>query len=164
MRSVQLRRGTYVDSVTLMQVSRRVAALDGVTSALVAMATELNLDLADGMGFEVPPSSPNELLVAVEAAVASTTAARRGRPGPGRGVPAGPVRLRQRAGAGDRRARPRPARRRPSPWSPPPASAPFADAVDALDAGLLTHGVQRQRAARAGGRPQGVRRPRPACW
>ncbi len=72
MRSVQLRRGTYVDSVTLMQVSRRVAALDGVTSALVAMATELNLDLAAGMGFEVPPSSPNELLVAVEAAVAST--------------------------------------------------------------------------------------------
>ena len=68
MRSVQLRRGTYVDSVTLMQVSRRVAALDGVTSALVAMATELNLDLAAGMGFEVPPSSPNELLVAVEAA------------------------------------------------------------------------------------------------
>ena len=29
MRSVQVRRGAYVDSVTLMQVSRRVGALDG---------------------------------------------------------------------------------------------------------------------------------------
>ena len=67
MRTVELRRGTYVDSVTLMQVSRRVAALDGVTSALVAMATDLNLELAAGMGFDVPAASPNELLVAVEA-------------------------------------------------------------------------------------------------
>ena len=67
MRSVQVRRGAYVDSVTLMQVSRRVAALDGVSSALVAMATELNLDLAAGMGFDVPDTSPNELLVAVDA-------------------------------------------------------------------------------------------------
>src|SRR6476619_710176 len=49
-----------------MQVSRRVAALDGVTSAIVAMATDLNLELAAGMGFDVPASSPNELLVAVE--------------------------------------------------------------------------------------------------
>jgi len=67
MRNVQVRRGAYVDSVTLMQVSRRVAALDGVASALVAMATELNLDLAAGMGFDLPDTSPNELLVAVDA-------------------------------------------------------------------------------------------------
>ena len=68
MRSVRVRRGAYVDSVTLMQVSRRVGALDGVAAALVAMATELNLELAAGMGFDVPDTSPNELLVAVEAA------------------------------------------------------------------------------------------------
>ena len=42
---VELRRGAYVDSVSLMQVSRRVAELPGVDAALVAMATELNGDL-----------------------------------------------------------------------------------------------------------------------
>ena len=68
MKHIEVRRGSYVDSVTLMQVSKRVALLDGVTSALVAMATELNLELADGMGFDVPAASPNEMVVAVEVA------------------------------------------------------------------------------------------------
>jgi FdrA protein len=67
-RSVETRKGAYVDSVTLMQVSKRVAALDGVSAALVAMATDLNLDLAAQMGFEVPAGlSPNEMLVALDA-------------------------------------------------------------------------------------------------
>ena len=44
MRSVQVRRGAYVDSVTLMQVSRRVGALDGVASALVATPKVLFMD------------------------------------------------------------------------------------------------------------------------
>ena len=38
-RSVVLRSGVYADSVRLMQVSRDVAARDGVTAVLVAMAT-----------------------------------------------------------------------------------------------------------------------------
>ena len=67
MRHVSVRRGSYVDSVTLMQVSRRVSACDGVTSALVAMATDLNLELAAGLGFDVPAASPNEMLLAVDA-------------------------------------------------------------------------------------------------
>lgn len=67
-RSLQTRRGSYVDSVTLMQVSKRVASLPGVRSALVAMATDLNLDLAVGMGFRTPAGvSPNEMIVALEA-------------------------------------------------------------------------------------------------
>jgi len=67
-RSLETRRGTYVDSVTLMQVSKRVGSLSGVRSALVAMATDLNLDLAVGMGFEPPADvSPNEMIVALEA-------------------------------------------------------------------------------------------------
>ena len=67
-RSLETRKGTYVDSVTLMQVSKRVGALPGVRSALVAMATDLNLDLAVGMGFEPPAGvSPNEMIVALEA-------------------------------------------------------------------------------------------------
>jgi FdrA protein len=50
-----------------MQVSRRVGALEGVSSALVAMATDLNVELLATMGFEAVEASPNELLVAVDA-------------------------------------------------------------------------------------------------
>ncbi|NUS50508.1 MAG: FdrA family protein, partial [Nocardioidaceae bacterium] len=67
MRRVEVRRGSYVDSVALMQVSRRVADLDGVTAALVAMATDLNLELLATMGFEPVEAGPNEMLVAVHA-------------------------------------------------------------------------------------------------
>ena len=51
---VELRTGAYLDSVTLMQVSRTVAAAPGVEAAQVAMATELNLEVIRGMGFDVP--------------------------------------------------------------------------------------------------------------
>lgn len=64
---VELRRGAYADSVTLLQVSRDVAALPGVSRAQVAMATPLNLEVLAGMGFDVPPSTPNDLVVALEA-------------------------------------------------------------------------------------------------
>jgi FdrA protein len=67
-KTLQVRRGSYVDSVTLMQVSRRVSSSPGVKAALVAMATELNLDMAASMGFDLPErTAPNEMLVAVEA-------------------------------------------------------------------------------------------------
>ncbi|MYS83974.1 FdrA family protein [Streptomyces sp. SID5474] len=51
-----------------MQVSRSVSAVDGVTKALVAMATELNVGLLAGMGFETPDGAgPNDLIVAIRA-------------------------------------------------------------------------------------------------
>ena len=63
---VELRPGAYADSVTLLQVSRTVQQIAGVTTAQVAMATTLNLELLAQMGFEVPPAaSPNDLVVAV---------------------------------------------------------------------------------------------------
>ncbi|MGO4599414.1 oxamate carbamoyltransferase subunit AllG family protein [Terrabacter sp. 2RAF25] len=62
---VELRTGAYFDSVTLMQVSRTVASAPGVEAAQVAMATELNLDVIRGMGFDVPDSAPNDLVVAI---------------------------------------------------------------------------------------------------
>jgi FdrA protein len=139
MRSVQVRRGAYVDSVTLMQVSRRVAALDGVSSALVAMATELNLELAAGMGFDVPDTSPNELLVAVDAssddvltaALAEVDAAlaEASRPAAtGFGSAPSPTTVRAAAARSGATV---------ALISTPGAYA-FADAVDAVDAGLLT--------------------------
>ncbi|SDU69443.1 hypothetical protein [Jiangella alkaliphila] len=66
-RHVEVRAGTYHDSVTLMQVSQAVRGEDGVGGALVAMATQLNLDLLGGMGFDVPAASPNDLVVGVTA-------------------------------------------------------------------------------------------------
>jgi FdrA protein len=76
-------RSAYADSVTLLQVSREVAAAPGVQAAQVAMATPLNLEVLTGMGFEVPPCSPNEMVLALRlddeqhlaAALAAVTAA-----------------------------------------------------------------------------------------
>jgi len=65
---VLLRRGLYADSVTLLQVSRQVGQAAGVQDALVGMATELNLELLAGMGFQAPGGeSSNDLFIAVRA-------------------------------------------------------------------------------------------------
>jgi FdrA protein len=65
---VEVRRGAYRDSVSLMQVSRAVQDSPGVQVALVAMATELNLELLAGMGLTAPDDvGPNDLLIALRA-------------------------------------------------------------------------------------------------
>ncbi len=75
-RDVQLRRGAYQDSVTLMQLSRELSSRSDVSTVQVGMATELNLDLLTQMGFSVPgDASPNDMVVAIEAADASAVAA-----------------------------------------------------------------------------------------
>ncbi|HET6213558.1 MAG TPA: hypothetical protein VFE14_11910, partial [Micromonosporaceae bacterium] len=67
-RYLDVRRGSYRDSVQLMQISQAVRGVPGVSAALVAMATELNLELAAGMGFTPPPgAAPNDMLVALAA-------------------------------------------------------------------------------------------------
>ena len=72
---VEVRRGTYHDSVTLMQLSQQLNARPDVITALVAMATELNLSMLDDMGFARPPdASPNDLVIALD--LADETAAR----------------------------------------------------------------------------------------
>lgn len=65
---VEIRPGAYADSVALLQVSRDVAATDGVEAAQVAMATELNVDVLASMGFTVPDASPNDMVVALRLA------------------------------------------------------------------------------------------------
>jgi FdrA protein len=69
--SVEVRRGTYHDSVRLMQASRALQQAPGVEEALVAMATDLNHELLSGMGFDltsIGEAGPNDLIVAVRAA------------------------------------------------------------------------------------------------
>ena len=63
---VEVRPGAYADSVTLLRVSRAAQELDGVAAAQVAMATPLNVDVLDGMGFEIPAGTgPNDLVIAL---------------------------------------------------------------------------------------------------
>jgi FdrA protein len=65
---VETRPGAYADSVTLMRVSADVRQANGVRAALIAMATELNLELLLAMGFQAPPDvQPDHLLIAVRA-------------------------------------------------------------------------------------------------
>ncbi len=66
---VEARAGAYADSVTLMRVSAEIRQADGVQAALIAMATELNLELLLALGFQPPAAAgPNHLLIAVRAA------------------------------------------------------------------------------------------------
>lgn len=63
---VELRRGAYADSVALLQVSRDVQRVEGVVTAQVAMATPLNVDVLEGLGFVLPEgTTSNDLVVAV---------------------------------------------------------------------------------------------------
>ncbi|MFN8193868.1 MAG: FdrA family protein [Nocardioidaceae bacterium] len=53
-----------------MEISQAVATAPGVTAAIVAMATPLNLDLYERLGFDpqaIAAATPNDLMVAVEA-------------------------------------------------------------------------------------------------
>ncbi len=67
---VEIHQGRYHDSVRLMQASKALQGVAGVTNALVAMATELNLSLLADMGFDmdtVVGVGPNDLLLAIHA-------------------------------------------------------------------------------------------------
>ncbi len=68
---VEVRYATYHDSVRLMQASRVIQQTPGIEEAQVAMATDLNLELLAGMGFDLgdlDEIGPNDLIVAVRAA------------------------------------------------------------------------------------------------
>ena len=65
---VEVRTGAYADSVTLLQVSKDVAATPGVDAAQVAMATPLNLEVLTSMGFDLPATTPNDMVVALKLA------------------------------------------------------------------------------------------------
>ena len=57
---VTMQPDAYADSVRLMQASLLVGSADGVKAALVAMAAQINLDLALDMGLSgCSGSSPN---------------------------------------------------------------------------------------------------------
>src|SRR3954463_3012436 len=136
---VEVRPGAYHDSVTLLQVSRAVAQVDGVDAAQVAMATDLNVEVLVRRGFDVPPGpGRNDLVVGLRAAaddalaVADAAVARE---------LAGGVGGRDAAGDGQAPAvRPRTTGSAASGGTLAVISVPgqhaFPEAMDALDAGL----------------------------
>jgi len=135
MRHVEARAGAYADSVTLMQVTAQAQAISGVQAALVAMATELNLGLLEGLGMQPPDrAGPNDMLVAIQADDGESLATA--------------------LAAVDNALRARPAEQPDAAWQSPrttfsaarrsgtglalisvPGQLAFAEAVDALDAG-----------------------------
>jgi len=136
---VEARPGAYADSVTLMRVSADVRQADGVQAALIAMATELNLDLLLAMGFRPPPDvQPDHLLIAVRAsddtalssALAAANTALSARPVDGLGIAdPGAVRAARTTAAAVRASGPGLA------LISVPGRYAFAEAMDALDAG-----------------------------
>lgn len=62
---VEVERGSYHDSVTLMAVGGELSRRDGIDVALVAMATDLNRELLTDLGFTTPTATPNDLVIAV---------------------------------------------------------------------------------------------------
>ncbi|HTF59794.1 MAG TPA: protein FdrA, partial [Actinomycetes bacterium] len=67
---VEVRKGTYHDSVTLMQVSRQAEQLPGVEAAAAAAATPVNLELLTRQGFDVDGAGlgPSDLVICVRGA------------------------------------------------------------------------------------------------
>ena len=132
---VELRPGAYADSVALLQVSRDVQDVAGVVTAQVAMATALNVEVLEGMGFELPPgTTTNDMVVALRLSPAGDLAAARA---------AVDAALRPARGSGPAGAGVEPRRTTATALddaaglvlvSVPGASA-FVEAMDALDAG-----------------------------
>jgi FdrA protein len=133
---VEARAGVYADSVTLMQISAQVQAVAGVRAALVAMATQLNLDLLAGLGLAGPAAvSQNDLLIAIRADDSGSLAA-------AIAVADAALSARPAENAGQAAAQPPrttlSAVRRSGPGLvliSVPGQHAFAEAIDALDAG-----------------------------
>ena len=66
--SQRMIKNLYRDSVSLMQFSEKIRALDGIKQASAVMATEDNISLLVEAGLlaNVVPPSPNDLLIVVE--------------------------------------------------------------------------------------------------
>jgi FdrA protein len=70
---VEIRPGTYFDSIVLMQLQRKLAALPGIEDAGVVMATPANKELLEGFELLSPEgvqAGPDDLLIVVKSAEA----------------------------------------------------------------------------------------------
>ena len=71
MKRLIIRKDSYYDSVFLMLISSDIKKMEGISEGVVAMGTEMNLDLLNDMGMSGPElqgATANDLIIAVEAA------------------------------------------------------------------------------------------------
>ena len=71
MKKAVVRKNSYYDSVFLMSIGASVKKMDGVSEAVVAMGTAMNLELLRDMQFATPElagATANDLIVAIDAA------------------------------------------------------------------------------------------------
>ena len=76
MKKVIIKKNRYVDSVSLMGVSERVTAMQGIENAEAQMATCANQDVLKMLGYELPETvGANDLVIAITAESESVYAA-----------------------------------------------------------------------------------------
>lgn len=68
LKRVEIIKGEYYDSVTLMLVAKELKKIEGVTEATLNMATEANLHIMKAAGFEVESvnASPDDLIIGID--------------------------------------------------------------------------------------------------
>jgi len=70
MKKVLIEKSAYLDSVSLMRISKTAGEAAGVMSAMVAMATDTNVLLLKEAGFDpadAAGATPNDLMIAIDA-------------------------------------------------------------------------------------------------
>ena len=69
-RHIEIRKNTYLDSVSLMSMSTKANAVEGVTQALLGMATPMNKEVLRNVGVQDPAideAKPSDLMIVVDA-------------------------------------------------------------------------------------------------
>ena len=68
MQKLEILKGAYYDSVTLMLVAKELNKLEGVTSSSLSMGTEANYHIMAGGGFDLSgvDATPNDLIIGVQ--------------------------------------------------------------------------------------------------
>lgn len=75
MKKILVEKSAYLDSVSLMRISKKATEADGIKSAMVAMATDTNLLLLEEAGFDpggAAGATANDLIIALDAADAAS--------------------------------------------------------------------------------------------
>ncbi|TNM49548.1 acyl-CoA synthetase FdrA [Nocardioides albidus] len=70
-RHIDIRKNTYLDSVSLMSMSTKANAVEGVTQALLGMATPMNKEVLLNVGVQDPAidaAKPSDLMIVIDAA------------------------------------------------------------------------------------------------
>ncbi len=70
-RYIDIRKNTYLDSVSLMSMSTKANAVDGVAQALLGMATPMNKEVLLNVGVQDPAidaAKPSDLMIVIDAA------------------------------------------------------------------------------------------------